>query len=99
MRFESETMKLPSPIGVGVGQSHVVDRMSDHTFQVAGTFVATLDVEASDDGINWAPVVVGITSPGISFFGGTVRLLRVAVRAYTSGSPAVTYAAFDNRVT
>ena len=60
-----------------------------HAIQVSGTFVATVLVEATLDGVNWSTIGT-ITAPGITQYSGLFQSIRVSVSAYTSGVITVT---------
>lgn len=70
------------------------------SIQVAGTFVGTLTVQASNDGVNW--VTLGgkaaadgsaastLTAPGLLYLDNYAANVRVTATAWTSGTAAVT---------
>lgn len=58
--------------------------------QVAGTFVATVTVEATLDNLNWVKLT-DITTAGITQYSGVYYAYRVKISAYTSGNPFVTF--------
>ena len=97
MRPEFSAFDVPA--AVANGASKVVDRHADHSFQVSGTFVATLHIEGSNDGVVWVPIFSGITAPSttILYKEAVVKLMRVRVSAFTSGVPEVHWGAFDMR--
>jgi hypothetical protein len=59
-----------------------------HSVQVAGTFNATIVVEATNDGQNWQQID-SITAPAIKQYVGPYYSMRVRISAYTSGNPVV----------
>jgi hypothetical protein len=87
------------PVSVASGAPKIVDRHADHSFQVTGTFVATLHIEGSNDGVVWVPIFSGITAPSTTMLykEATVKMMRVRVSAFTSGIPAVHWGGFDMR--
>lgn len=60
-----------------------------HAIAVSGTFVATVFVEATLDGVNWVTLQLSINAPGIVQFDGLYQSIRVSVSTYTSGSVTV----------
>lgn len=56
-----------------------------HTFEVTGTFVATIDLEATIDGTTWHALAT-VTAPGLVNVAGVFHSVRADVTAYTSGS-------------
>lgn len=60
--------------------------------QIAGTFVATLQLEGSNDGINWVQIGTNITAHETRQLSLVVAFLRVTTAAYTSGTPIVSLA-------
>lgn len=69
-----------------------------HQLTVTGTFVATVNFEATNDGTNWfaltpfnlaggsAATTPDITAPGMYSFRGVFHDARINVSAYTSGA-------------
>lgn len=56
---------------------------------VSGTFVATLKIEVSYDGTNWAQFGADVTAPGTVKIDIPVKQVRARVSAYTSGTVVV----------
>lgn len=56
-----------------------------HAIQVSGTFNASVLVEGTLDGQNWAPIET-ITSAKISQYTGLYQSIRVSIPSYTSGT-------------
>jgi hypothetical protein len=92
-----ERIPLEVPTAVGVGKASNVFRFRDRTVQLGGTFVATLQLEGSLDGNEYAPIGAPVTAPGFVPVPLTVEFLRVRVTAFTSGQPKATAAGFDFR--
>ena len=82
---------------VGVGRGENVFRFSGKFVQVHGTFVATLQVEATIDGSAYFPVGPAISTPGVVPVPETVEFVRVRTTAYSSGEPKAVLAGFDER--
>lgn len=58
---------------------------------VAGTFVATIKVEASNDGTNWAQIGSDVTTTGTSVTSSAaVKMIRARCSAFTSGAAFAT---------
>lgn len=53
---------------------------------VNGTFVGTVQVEASADGTNWSPVGSPVTAAAIVPLPASAKLARCHCTAYTSGT-------------
>lgn len=92
-----EKVVLEVKQAVEVGRAENVFRFRDKTVQVHGTFVATLQLEASLDGSDYFPVGAALTAPGAVLVPQTVEFLRVRTTAYTSGEPKAVLAGFDER--
>jgi len=92
-----EKFPLEVPTSVGVGRAENLFRFRDKTVQFVGTFAATLQLEASIDGNEYAAVGAPVTAPGFVTVPLTVEFLRVRVVALTSGAPQAIAAGFDFR--
>ena len=92
-----ERIPLEVPTSVDVGKASNVFRFRDKTVQFGGTFVATLQLEGSLDGNEYAPIGAAVTAPAILPVPVTVEFLRVRVTAFTSGAPTAAVAGFDFR--
>lgn len=92
-----ERVQLAAPTSAGAGASANVFRFRDKYVQLHGTFVATLQLEASIDGDTYFPVGAPQSAPGVVAVPETVEFLRVRVAAFTSGEPKATLAGFDER--
>ena len=89
-------ISLPVPQAVQAGAPVSVEAFRGVNVQVTGTFVATLDIQASLDGTNWSSVVVGVSAPAYEFIPNLIaKAIRVNVTAYTSGQPVATVGGFD----
>jgi|SoiMetStandDraft_2_1073263.scaffolds.fasta_scaffold602022_1 hypothetical protein len=91
-----EKVRLEVKSAVDVGKAERVFRLRDKYVQVHGTFVATLQVEATIDGEFFAVGPV-MAAPGVVPVPETVELVRVRTTAYTSGDPEAVLAGFDER--
>lgn len=92
-----EKIRLEVKAEVGVGKAEQVFRFRDKYIQLHGTFVATLQVEASIDGSDYFPVGAAQTAPGVVPVPETVEFVRVRTTAFTSGEPKAVLAGFDER--
>lgn len=62
------------------------------SLQVGGTFVATVQVKGSINGVDYENIGSAITTKSIVNIAETVQFLRVDETAYTSGAPTITLA-------
>ena len=92
-----EKVQLEVKQAVDVGRAENVFRFRDKTVQIHGTFVATLQLEASIDGSEYFLAGASKTTPGVVLIPETVEFLRVRTTAYTSGEPKAVLAGFDER--
>lgn len=53
---------------------------------VSGTFVATIKIEVSNDGTNWAQFGADVTAPGTVKVDIPVKQVRARCSAFTSGT-------------
>ncbi len=97
MGVRPERLDLAPPASVAVGPTFNVRRLTDKNLQVAGTFVATLQLEGSIDGTNFADIGAAITTPSIVAVDGYFELLRIRTTAFTSGTPAAQLGALFQR--
>lgn len=81
---------MDAPASVAVGQSLLVDRLSNITLLVTGTFSATIDLEGSHDGIVWDVLSAGLTSGTPVNVPERVKFVRLNTTAFTSGAAVVT---------
>lgn len=95
MRTEAQSLEVVA--AVGVGASIDVSRFVGKTVIFAGTFVATVAIEATIDDVNWATIGSNATAPSVQIFDQTVRRIRVRTVAFTSGAPAASFCGFDAR--
>ena len=64
-----------------------LDGFKDLSHAVGGTFVGTVQVQVSNDGTTWAPLVASITAPAAAIVQGCgFKLARLQCTAYTSGT-------------
>lgn len=96
MRFESKTMEAPA-VAATNGDEILVERFTEKTVLFSGTFVATMRVQGSMDGANWADVSGDVTAPSVVEVPHTVKYLRVRTTAFTSGVPAASFGGYDAR--
>ena len=92
-----EKVRLEVKQAVDVGKAEVVFRFRDKYVQVHGTFVATLQVEASIDGSDYFDVGAPVAAPGVVAVPETVEFVRVRTTAYTDGEPKAVLGGFDER--
>lgn len=92
-----EKIPLDVPAKVDVGKASNVFRFRDKTVQFHGTFVATLQLEGSIDGNDYAPIGAPVTAPGFVLVAETIEFLRVRTTAFTSGAPEAVAAGLDFR--
>ena len=92
-----EKITLEVPTAAGVGKAENLFRFRDKTVQFGGIFVATLQLEGSLDGNEYAAIGTPVTAPGLVAVPVTVEFLRVRVVAFASGTPKATAAGFDFR--
>lgn len=91
--------KIPLEVlaAVGAGKAAHVFRFRDKYVQLHGTFVATLQIEATIDGGEYFPVGAAQSAPGVVAVPETVEFVRVRTTAFTSGEPRAVFAGFDER--
>lgn len=83
---------------VATGDKHPVKHfMAEKSVQVAGTFSATMRIQGSNDGANWADLTGDLTSAGITAITTPLAFMRVDTTAYTSGTPVVTLCGYGAR--
>jgi hypothetical protein len=92
-----EKVRLEVKQAVDVGRAEQVFRFRDKYVQFHGTFVATLQVEATIDGSDYFPVGGPRSTPGMVPLSETVEFVRVRTTAYTSGEPKAVLGGFDER--
>jgi hypothetical protein len=92
-----EKVRLEVKQAVGVGKAEQVFRFRDKYVQVHGTFVATVQVEATIDGSDYFAVGAAVSAPGVVPVPETVEFVRVRTTAYVSGEPRAVLAGFDER--
>lgn len=57
------------------------------SLQVAGTFTATLQLEGSNDNVNWEQIGTDYTAPELRQITAVAQYMRITVDSYTSGTP------------
>lgn len=88
---------IPAPVGNGSGAAVDVSTFGYYkTVSVAGSFVATVTIEISNEAIptQWAPLVVFGNADGANL-GVAARWMRVAVTGYVRGVPTCDVGATD----
>lgn len=80
---------LPVPAGNGTGAAVDTSQLGpDKTVVIDGVFVASVTIEISEDGTDWAPVVT-FTRPGDKNIQVVAQQMRVRIDAFGSGAPNV----------
>lgn len=92
-----EKIRLEVKPQVAAGRAEQVFRFRDKFVQIHGTFVATLQVEASIDGSDFFAVGASQSAPGVVPVPETVEFVRVRTTAFTSGEPKAVLGGFDER--
>lgn len=72
----------------GVATTPDVDVSDGETIDlwVNGTFVATVQPEASADGVTFAPIGAALTAPAVVSIPATAKKVRLDCTAFTSGT-------------
>lgn len=91
MRFNKLTLQNPAFPAGGAGTAQLVQQFINKYIQVAGTFVATVNLEGTIDGTNWITLHAALSTGTLYSIPQTVEKLRLNVTAYTSGAPLVTF--------
>ena len=90
MSYSLGTPLVLGQTAVGAGPATMVRNIDEpRTFQVTITGVATVSVEASNDGVNFIPLQAGITVSAGYTDDGAWGYVRANVTSYTSGSVTV----------
>lgn len=92
-----EKIRLEVKAMVAIGRAEQVFRFRDKFIQIHGTFVGSLQIEASIDGSDFFPVGAAQTAPSVVPLPETVEFVRVRTTAYTSGEPKAVLGGFDER--
>lgn len=79
------------------GTALKVDRFTEKTVLVGGTFTGSMKIQGSMDGTNWADLTGAITTPSSNAITHTVAYLRVNLTALSAGTPVVYFDGFDSR--
>lgn len=90
-------VQCPSSVAAGAAvDCKAFDSMG--RFQLSGTFVATVQLEESTDGVTWTVVGVALTAPGVVSANPTpfAMFVRANVTAYTSGAMTLLGVAYMN---
>jgi hypothetical protein len=90
MTYETKALNVPASVAAGTAQSNL-DSHEHLSVIVRGTFSATISVEISHDGTNFAPIG-SVTAPGVVNIPMAVRAIRCNTTAFTSGTPAASWA-------
>ena len=70
----------------------ILDLLPHKSVQASGTFTATLQLQGSNDGTNWSSIGDAITQAGFYAVTTVMMQIRVAVTAYTTGTPVLVLA-------
>jgi hypothetical protein len=81
------TEALDIPASTAQGAAQTVGEWSSFTLFVTGTFVASIQLQISADGTNWADEGAAITAPGNVQITKECMFIRANV-THTSGTPA-----------
>lgn len=88
-------VSLPTPVGNGVGASVNVSAMGAlKTLAVCGSFVASINIEVSDDNVTWGPLA-NFTGCSWDTVSVACQFMRVRVSGHQSGAAIVTVGAGD----
>lgn len=77
----------PTTDGTGISIPADVRDLGDKYLQIGGTFVATLQVQGTINGVDWKDEGAAITAVGIVAIAPSYALLRIKETAFTSGAP------------
>lgn len=91
------TNTLAVPTSVAAGASKDFSYIRSMRLVVGGTFVATIQLQTSVDGTNWAKIGSDITATGVTEITGNYKLLRINTSAFTSGAPLAWIVGLDDR--
>jgi hypothetical protein len=88
----AESVSLPVPLSVATGADQSVAGLREKAVQVTGTFSATLSIEISLDGTNFAPIAAttDLTAPALISIPFLAQAMRVDTTVYASGTPLCT---------
>lgn len=93
MRFDKYDLNVPTSVAAGSAQKCDVYR--DKYVQTFGTFTATIQLQVSMDGTNWAnSSAAAVSAPGIVSVPETCAFIRANVTAFTSGVPNMVLGGF-----
>lgn len=95
--MKHEVHDLNVPASVANGTAKLVQDLREKYVQFSGTFVATMDIEGSMDGTNWATTSTGHNASAIVSVPQSVKYIRIATTAFTSGTPVAKLGAFQAR--
>jgi len=91
---------LPTTPGNGTGPGIDVSALGTfNTVAVGGSFSGVVNIEISDDGVNWVPALPTFLSPSIysrSFIAQFMRAVRSGVQPAAPGAPFVSVAATND---
>lgn len=87
MRWDSyDILAVPGGAATGASTARACENLREKYVWISGTFVATLDVEASADGSSWVKVQTGINATGAAVsIPQSAKYVRVNLTAATSG--------------
>lgn len=84
---------MEAPASVAAGAAVKVSDLGSKTVQIWGTFTATLQLQASMDGVAWQTLGANITGADARTVADEWNFLRINTSAYTSGTPLAAVAA------
>lgn len=94
--MRQKTLTLDAKASVAVGTPKLVRDLREKYVHVFGTFVATLAVEVSFNGIDYFAVASGLNAAGMTSIPQPATHMRINTTAYTSGVPIAVVAGFDD---
>jgi hypothetical protein len=74
---------------VGDGDAHDIVEFSYGSVQVIGTFVGTVQIQLSNDGVTWVNLGAAIAAASIVEINIYSKYIRANIASYTSGSISV----------
>jgi hypothetical protein len=87
----TKTLAVPALVAAGAAQDISQIFEFDGWVTVTGTFVATLQVQLSNDGVTWAQDGANISAPIVQKVSGRAKFIRINTSAFTSGVPAASH--------
>ena len=82
------SLNIPVPTAVAAGASISIEECGSSVWAwTSGTFVATFQLQLSQDGVLWTNEGTAITVPGQVEITKLARFIRANTTVYTSGTP------------